>query len=229
MKSKKNKKTFFFGIINKKERWGLSWKGYFFVFLTTACFFIFVLKNAYNFLAPTERVKSKVLVVEGFVGDEILKKVVAEFQTQKYDHIYVPGGPLELGSFFSKYKNLAELSKASLIAMGINEKNITAIPVQEIKRDRTYASALALKEYIENNKIKITSFNLFSAGAHSKRSHLLYNLAFQNKLKIGIISETSSQHYERWWTSSYSFRAVTGELIAYAYSLFFKYFLVGSL
>ena len=230
MKAKKNKTTFFFGLLKKRECWGLSWKGWLLAIFTAISCFVFLLKNTYPFLAPTERLDSKILVIEGWLNDDSVKQAFDEFRIHNYNHIYVTGGPLESGSFLSNFKSFAELGAAKLKKLEIPAKNITAVPGLGTPKDRTYTSALALKKYFEENNINVKSFNLFSQGSHSKRSQLLFNLAFKNKVSIGIIP-AKPYYYDpqSWWSSSAGFRSIFNELIAYPYALFYKYTKLGSL
>lgn len=227
---KKNKKSIFFALINKKDRWGLSWKGWTFGVLILIFFFIFFLKNIYSFLAPTNRTESKILVVEGWLSDEDMKQALNEFKSLKYEYIYVTGGPIDLGSFLSDYKNLASLGASTLKKLGIDQKKVAAVPGPGTVKDRTFTSALALKKYFEDNRIEVKSLNLFTEGPHSKRSQLLFDLAFKNTVKIGIVA--AKPFYfdpQSWWTSSAGVRTLLDELIAYPYALFFKYTQIGSL
>lgn len=232
MKAQKNKKTFFFGFFNKRERWGLSWKGWLISSFVTISFFMFVLKNLYSFLAPTKRVDTKTLVVEGWLQDDDAMELAAkEFRDGKYDHIFVLGSPIIKRKFFAKHQSTAELGYETLLKMGIPAQNITPVTGPISLTNRTYHCALALKKYFAVKKIEISSLNLLSGGAHSRRSHLLFNLAFDNKLKVGIIAAETAEidNTHAWWSSSGGFRTVTSELIAYLYSLFFKYAKLGSL
>jgi hypothetical protein len=230
MKKNKNQKTLFFGLINKKERWGLSWKGWTFGVLISISFFVFFLKNIYPFLAPINRIESKILVVEGWVNDETMKQAVEEFKSYNYEHVYVTGGAIDAGKYFSEYKTYAHLGTVTLKKLGIESKKVTAVPGPGTVKDRTFTSALALKKYFEDNRIDIKSLNLFTEGPHAKRSQLLFDLAFENKVKIGIVA--AKPFYfdpQSWWTSSAGVRFLINELIAYPYALSFKYTQIGSL
>jgi hypothetical protein len=230
MKKNKNQRTILFGLLNKKERWGLSWKGQIFNFFILISFFILFLKNVYPFLAPLNRIESKILVVEGWLSDEAMKQALNEFMSFKYEHIYVTGGPMDNGSFLSDHKSLADFGTATLKRIGIDSKKITSVPGPVTIKDRTFTSALALKKFFEENKINTSSFNLFSEGPHSKRSQLLFELVFENKVKIGIIP--AKPFYfdpQAWWISSAGVRSILSELIAYPYAIFFKYTQIGSL
>ena len=68
------------GCVTRKERWGLSWKGwllFLFAALAIVCAIFF---RVYPFLAPTHRVDTDVLVVEGWIHEYAIRSAVAEFQ-----------------------------------------------------------------------------------------------------------------------------------------------------
>jgi hypothetical protein len=227
---KNNNKICLWGTFNKRERWGLSFRGWLIgIFVTLFCF-IFTLKNIYPFLSPTERLDSKILVVEGWMDDYSLKQALEEFRNYQYDHVYVTGGPPERGSYLVNFKTFAGLGASTLKKIGVPKKNIIPVHGPGSIKDRTYTSALALKKHFEENKINIKSFNLFSEGPHTKRSQLIFNLAFNNIVNIGVIAAKPYYYDSRsWWSSSAGFRSVFQEVTAYAYALFYKYTKLGNL
>ena len=89
------------------------------------------------------------------------------------------------------------------------------------RQDRTYNSALAVKFWFATNHIPLESLNLVSLGPHTRRSWLLYQKAFGNDVKIGVIPVNGSGYNpSQWWRSSEGFREVVGEAIAYFYAKF---------
>ena len=81
------------GIFIRKERWGLSWRGWLLVTSTglTAAYFAFL--NVHPFLAVTHRVNTNVLVVEGWIHRYAILRGVEEFKTGSYQRIFTTGGP----------------------------------------------------------------------------------------------------------------------------------------
>ena len=57
------------GLLDRRERWSLSWRGRLIVTFAVLLFGAVVLKGAYPFLAITHRVDANILVVEGWVHD----------------------------------------------------------------------------------------------------------------------------------------------------------------
>jgi hypothetical protein len=76
--------------------------------------------------------------------------VIAEFRRHHYTKLYVVGVPLERGAPLSEYKTYAELGAATLLKLGMDRDSIQAIPAPLVRQDRTYASALVLKNGCKN-------------------------------------------------------------------------------
>ncbi len=182
------------------------------------------------FLSKNEPLSSKTLVVEGWLPDYALEKVAQRFQDEHYSTIITTGGPLEIGSYLKEYKDYAHMAKASLIAMGMKEEDIIAVAGPDVKRDRTYHSALALKKWIYQNKFDAHVLNLASLGPHSRRSTILFekafadeNIALNNTVEFGSISIVPEDYDpRRWYASSSGVRKTINELIAYIYVLLLK-------
>ena len=71
-------------IINKRERYGLTWLGWI-IFLFSVIFpFIICLHFLHPFLALSARVDGDIMVVEGWLPDYALQKAVDDFQNGSY-------------------------------------------------------------------------------------------------------------------------------------------------
>ena len=98
-----------------------------------------------------------------------------------------------------------------------------AVPSMPVRQDRTYASALALKDWLAAHNLNPSGLNLMTLGPHARRSRLLFHKALGKGVDVGVIS-VASQDYDpkHWWHSSQGVRVVLSESIAYTYaSLFF--------
>jgi len=177
--------------------------------------------HVHAFLAPTRVVQSDMMVVEGWLpyGD---MEAVIRLARQRDDRILLTtGGPIGQGVCESNFGTYAELGAATLRKLGL-ERTLYAVPAPSVRKDRTHASALAVKAWLEKNMPEKHSFNLVSHGVHSRRSHLLFREAFGRDFNIGIIAlPVSSYDASRWWTSSAGVRTVIGETIAWVYAAFF--------
>src|SRR5437016_14503844 len=80
------------GILIRRERWGLSWRGWLIAFLVSVIAARLVLQNIQPFLAVTHRVDANVLVVEGWVHEYAIRVGVQEFMAGSYPRIFTTGG-----------------------------------------------------------------------------------------------------------------------------------------
>ncbi|MFA4838226.1 MAG: YdcF family protein [Candidatus Neomarinimicrobiota bacterium] len=179
-------------------------------------------KNLYPFLAVTEPSGGKALVIEGELPDNVIQEATKVFLDGKYEKIYTTGGPLQQGYFLSKYKTNAELTKATLKEIGFDEKRVVAVPCPKADKDRTFAAAIALKEYLVASDTTVKSLDVLSLGPHARRSQLLYQKALGKEFQVGIIaSHQVGFTPEKWWKSSDGVRMVLDESIAYVYARIF--------
>ncbi len=97
-----------------------------------------------------------------------------------------------------------------------------AVPSPVKYRDRTFGSALALRRWCGANHRQITAFNLVTLGPHARRSRLLFEKAFDDKARVGIISiENREYDPAHWWRYSEGVKEVVSEGVAYVYARFF--------
>lgn len=185
--------------------------------------FFSLLSQVNSFLSKSSPLSSKVLVVEGWLPDYALVEAAKIYKEDKYTKMITTGGPLGVGSYLKEYKDYAHLARATLIAVGMQENELIAVAAPDVKRDRTYHSALALKTWIKGNNLDIRSINLVSYGPHSRRSSMLFQKAFVGELEVGSIS-ISPQSYDpkKWYSSSEGVRTTINEFIAYVYVLLLK-------
>lgn len=181
--------------------------------------FVFSIRGAYSFLAVDDPVYKGALVVEGWVPDYVLQQAITEFRGDHYSKIFVTGGPLENGAPLSEYRTYAELGAATLVGLGLTTNAVQAVPAPKVRLDRTYASAVALKNWLHAHGTVETNFTIVTRGAHARRSRLLFEKALGKGYRVGIIAiEDQNYDSKRWWASSDGVRIVTGEIIAYLYA-----------
>lgn len=176
----------------------------------------------YPFLAVSAPLPADALVVEGWLPDENIKAAIAEFQNRSYQWLITTGGPIPTGFYLSEYKNFADLSAATFLALGFEPEKLIVVPADYTLKDRTYMAAVALRQWIDRSDYPIQAVNVFTAGVHARRSWLLYRKALEPAVRVGILS-TAHLEYDakQWWTSSVGVRTILSELIAYVYACLF--------
>ncbi len=208
--------------IEKKSRFRLTKRDWALLIISIAGLIFGFVSSIHPFLAIDKPIDSNILVVEGWIPDYALKQAIKEFKSNNYSLLITTGGPLLKGYHLSHYKTEAEIGAAIIKNFGFDEEKIIAIPAPYVIKDRTYNSAKALKEWIANSDQNIKTINLFSLGAHSRRSWILFKKALGDSIQVGIISaDDFSYDPEHWWKSSDGVRTVLSEVIAYIYARFF--------
>lgn len=196
-------------------------RGWLAVLVLFAALITFGFRNADGFLAVNHPVPDGVLVVEGWSPDYALEIARAEAERNSYHKLYVTGGPLEEGAPLSEYKTYAEFGAATLQRMGMSKDAIEAVPSPYERKDRTYTAAVALRDWFQAHGGAPKAINLITVGAHARRSRLLFEKAFGNDTRVGVIAvKDRSYDPNHWWKSSAGVRAVLDEMIAYGYARF---------
>jgi DUF218 domain len=215
----------FWGIITRKERWGLSWRGRLLITSVAVVGAYFVFLTVHPFLAVTHRVNTKMLVVEGWIQQYAMQRAVEEFNTGSYERIFTTGGPEEgSGGYTNDYNTSASVGAEALKKLGVSADLIQMTPSHVIGRDRTYSSAVALRDWFWEHNISVHSMNVLTEDAHARRTQLLYQKAFGKNVLVGIIAVPNPDYNPRnWCRYSDGVREVIGESIAYIYARFFFY------
>lgn len=176
----------------------------------------------YPFLAVTKPVKAEFLVVEAWIPRYALQESVAIYEKGGYRKVFTSGCPKadDLGSG-SKISS-ADAAAVQMGRFGLSSDSVTAVPCWVERKDRTYNSALAVKEWLQKNGISEASIDVVTLGPHARRSRLLYQKAFGSKVKVGVIAiEDRTYDPGHWWRSSEGVRDVLGEAFAYVYARIF--------
>ena len=210
------------GIFTHRERWGLSARGWLFLLLVLAMAAAAMVFNIQPFLAPTQRVDSRILVVEGWVHPFAIRAAVREFQELHCEKAYTTGGPVVgAGPYFNDFNTSASVGAELLVKVGLSNELVQMVPSHVSGRDRTYSSALALREYFKTNGVTVKSFNVLTEDVHARRTWLLFQRAFGEETSVGIISTPSPEYdAKHWWRYSEGVREILGESIAWVYAKF---------
>ncbi|MEI7851679.1 MAG: hypothetical protein WCH86_07590 [Kiritimatiellales bacterium] len=197
-----------------------TWQGSILLFLLVVGLFYGTTSRLYPFLAQNHPLpNAEIIIIEGWLPDAELKEAVRGIQPDQL--IVTTGGPIKFGGVFFGEKTYAEVTAARLRLMGLSDETILCAPAPDVKCDRTYASALAARDALKRCGFLGMPCNIYSMGAHSRRSLHLYKLAFGADYPIGIVSLDSQEaDLRHWWRSSLAFKQVLGELTSWIYTLF---------
>lgn len=170
--------------------------------------------GGYPFLARQAPVRAEMLVIEGWVGDELLAQAVDWAEHNGVKKIVATGGPVEVGSYLVHWKTYAEMTKARLEALGLGGRfELSAVPAEKVRRGRTRESARALKAATGMER---GAFNLASEGPHVRRSWREFQGVFGDGVEVGSVALVPVAYGARdWWSCSEGVRAVVDEAVAY--------------
>ncbi len=213
------------GLITKRERWGFSLKGWLVLLLASGLLGCYLVVTVHPFLATTHRVDANILVVEGWVHDYVIRAAVKEYTAGAYQRVFSTGGPSNgSGGYTGDADTSASVGAGQLRAAGIPAKSVQMVASRVIGRDRTYYSAVALRDWLRERNMHVNSFNVVTETTHARRTWLFFQEAFGNKVKVGIISVQNPDYdARRWWRYSEGVKDVVSEGAAYLYArlLFF--------
>jgi hypothetical protein len=216
-----NKKIPSILLIHRQEKWTFTTQGWGVVITFAATLIIFMITHIHPFLSVTSPIKADILVVEGWLPDYALKQALTEFENGSYNKVVTTGGPLPTGYYLAEYKTFAELSAATLKALGLKKEKLIAVPVLDVIKNRTYASAITFRQWLLNSNLNVQSINLYTFDVHTRRSWLIFKKVLAPKIQVGAITaKTRDYQPDKWWTSSAGVRSVISEVIAYIYARF---------
>jgi uncharacterized SAM-binding protein YcdF (DUF218 family) len=213
------------GLLIRKERLGLSWRGWLLVASIVVLTSYGVLLNVHPFLAVTRRVNANVLVVEGWIQRYAIREAADEFNRGSYQHIFTTGGPENgSGGYVNDYQTSASVGADALKRVGVPEELVQMAPSHVTGQERTYSSAIALRDWFREHNITVQSMNVVTEDCHARRTQLLFQKVFGKNVPVGIIAVPNPDYNSKyWWRYSDGVREVIGESIAYMYARFLFY------
>ena len=215
----------FWGTFVRKERWGLSWRGRLIVLAGVFLAFSAFLFRIYPFLAVTHRVDMSVLVVEGWIHEYAIRAAVEEFRSKSYQRVFTTGGPVEgTAGYINDYNTSASVGADLLRKNGLPDESLQMVPSRVMDHDRTYGSAIALRNWFREHNLSVPGINVVTEDLHARRTCLLFQKALGGKVTVGVISVPNPDYDPRhWWRYSEGVKDVFAESVAYIYArlLFF--------
>jgi hypothetical protein len=206
-------------LFKRKEIWVPTWRGWLAIVLACAALIFGMIRFAPPFLAPTKPVGAPVLVMEGWIPEDGIRRAIALADQNHYALIITSGQEIEKGLDISQYGDYANLAAERLVALGYKGTNIVKAPSPKVPKDRTYHSALAVHEYLLKNT-NYRSIDLLTESVHARRSWYLFRRACRPEIKVGVIANKSPDFDAKyWWRSSNGVRTVLNEAIGYLYAV----------
>lgn len=223
MSDTKNARTSFGGLFSKRERWGLTGRGTSILLLGFGAASVLYLFCIYDFLAVSEPITAPVLAMEGWIHPSGARATIAVFEASPHRFVVTTGGPKPSDHGLpGDGDTWADSGAYWLRAAGLDPKLIRIAPSHVGTRDRTFFSAVALREWLASNTPEVDAVDVVTEGVHARRTRFLFEKALGPRFRVGIIATGNTQYDPtKWWRNSEGVREVLGETIAYLYARFF--------
>ncbi len=212
-------------LIRRREVWLPTLWGGLLLLALLALLGIALARGANSLLAPTEPARgadgrgARTLVVEGWLDAGELAQAVGVYRRASYDRVLTTGGPIERWDEPGGAANYAERAAAHLRTHGLADVPLIALPAPASAQERTYLSAVMVRDWAARSGLPLQAIDVFSAGVHARRSRLLYRMALGKGVEVGVIAAQPSAAYstidpQRWWASSAGAKATLGEALS---------------
>jgi len=160
------------------------------------------------------------MIVESWIHPHTMPQVAQEIIRQNYEKVLIVRSVYKVGDkhISGEYDDYVA---SDLVQFGVPKERIHTVFLEATNKDRTYNSALAAKRWLNDKNIVTDSIDVATLGSHARRSRLLFQKAFGNGVKVGVLSaKDRTFDPEHWWRSSEGVREVPFEAFAYFYAKF---------
>jgi len=210
-----------FGLLVWREHWTLSLKGRILVLILVLVAALVMVRQAYPFLAINRPLPAEVLIIEGWLPVHTIHQAAAEFTAGHYRRVFIVRALYEGEEGVVHGRTAGEYAALVLVRCGVPEDAIEIVYFQAGAKDRTYHSALAVRDWLAEKGRAADSFDVLTIGPHARRSRLLYRKAFGGTAAVGVIALNDPAYDAgHWWRTSEGVRDVLGETVAYLYARF---------
>lgn len=208
-------------LFRKRQIWIPTALGSLLLVAMAATIAAILVTHIYGVLALTDPAPlADTLIVEGWISDDELEQAIAVVRRGRYRKIITTGGPVEARFNFRESSNYADEAARYLMTRGLQDRDITAVPAPASAQDRTFLSAVMVRDWVAKSGRSFAAFDVFSSGTHARRSRLLYRMAFGSNVQVGVLSSLPQDYDgQRWWQSSAGAKSVMTEAVSLLWTL----------
>lgn len=181
-------------------------------------------REANAFLALNEPARgrdgngARTLIVEGWLDASDLDQALAAFRHGPYERILTTGGPIQSWNDSPEWKSYADRA-ASYLRRRLDSVPLTAVPAPPSAQDRSFLSAVMVREWMKASAVRADAIDVFSAGVHARRSRLVYQMAFGDGVEVGVMAARPETYdADHWWKTSNGVKTVIGEGLSLAWT-----------
>lgn len=174
------------------------------------------------YLSLTERVPADVLIVEGWISAKGIRAAATEFQLGGYTFVVATGG-LTGEKWVERRWSYAEETEEQLLRIGLPRQRVIRASTGTTDDQRTYQMAITARAALLARGHHPSAINVFTRGAHGRRSRLIYAKVFGPDTQVGVISWIPPGfETESWWHSSDRAEDMIKESVGYLFELLFN-------
>jgi hypothetical protein len=116
------------------------------------------------------------------------------------------------------------LAARRLRQLGVDGNRIVALPVPHVRLHRTYASAVAVKKWLQDSGSESSGINVFTLGAHARKSLVLFSRALGPTLRVGVVAGSEDTFdARRWWLSRRGVYVIVRKTAGYLYAVWWPF------
>lgn len=177
--------------------------------------------GAEAFLQKTDRRSTEALIVEGWIGIDGVRAAKEAYERGGY-HYIIPTGGLTSNRWGTRRWNYAEEAEKLLLRLGVPADRIVLAAAPDSNSQRTFSTAIAVREALASQHLKIESADVFTLGVHARRSRLVFAKTLAG-VDVGVIAwHPKSYSSGRWWQSSERAADLVKETVGYTFELVFN-------
>lgn len=171
------------------------------------------------FLAVSSSSGRGVLVVEAWIPQASLMDAAQVFQKGDYQYLVLVGGPMRASEISSPaVESYADAAEVEVKTLDISPEKVIKIPVRPATH-RTFATAVAVQQWLATSKPSVKSVDVFTAGVHARKSWILFRYALGDRYRVGVIAGPEhSFDSRRWMFSTRGLWIVSRNVVGYVYS-----------
>lgn len=155
------------------------------------------------------------LVVEGWLDEGALDAAAVAFRQGGYERIVTSGGPIDSWREGKTATDFAERAASYLRRHGLADVPIAAATAPASAQDRTFLSAVVVRDWIRRERLMPDAIDVYSEGVHARRSRTVYRLAFGPSVEVGVLAATPRTYdLEHWWRTSQGAKTVLDETLS---------------
>jgi uncharacterized SAM-binding protein YcdF (DUF218 family) len=159
-------------------------------------------------------------VVEGWIHEYAIRAAADEFRRGSYERVFTTGGPVQgTGGYINDFMTSASVGADLLRKAGVPDQSLQMVPSRVMDRDRTYGSAVALRNWFREHKMVVSGIDVVTEDLHARRTRLLFEKALGDKVAVGVIAIPNPDYdAKRWWRYSEGLKDVLSEAATYVYA-----------